>query len=115
TMMDIREAWGGAVAPFITQCNCQSHANPQTSAEFYKYGTFSDDPCWKCQMKCYLLMLNYMSPTGEVDVEMWAKSPYITLKIAKKCIDNLVEPDLCMKAYKMIKCAYEELAKQCPP
>ncbi|KAF2893905.1 hypothetical protein ILUMI_12271 [Ignelater luminosus] len=115
-MTDVRNSWYGPLAPIRTQCFCQSHLHPQLSVDFYQYGTFSDDPCWKCLLKCYGLTLNIMSSAGQVDTQAWANQfPYVTPQIAQKCSNSIVsEPDLCEKAYLLVKCSYDTLAKQYP-
>ncbi|KAF2893904.1 hypothetical protein ILUMI_12270 [Ignelater luminosus] len=116
-MTDVRNAWYGPLAPIKTQCFCQSHSDPQLSVDFYKYGTLSNDPCFKCQLKCYGLTLGIMTPSGQIDAQAWSNLlPYVTPQIAQNCSNSIAsEPDLCEKAYLLVKCSYDALAQQYSP
>ncbi|KAF2893907.1 hypothetical protein ILUMI_12273 [Ignelater luminosus] len=115
TMSYIRKQWIGPVAPYISECMCKTHVKPKILNNFYEKGKLSNDPGFKCQIKCYAIKLHFMSSTGEIDFERWSELfPYLDLKLAQKC-SKIVEPLLCEKAYLCLKCVYESLSKQYPP
>ncbi|KAF2893903.1 hypothetical protein ILUMI_12269 [Ignelater luminosus] len=115
TMSYIRNLSKGPMAPYVTECLCQSHLNPQILEEYYKHGTLSDDACWKCYIKCILFKLDILSSTGDVNVQRWVDIfEYFERPLAEKC-SNYEEPDLCQKAYLMVNCAYEGLSEQYSP
>ncbi|KAF2888738.1 hypothetical protein ILUMI_17435, partial [Ignelater luminosus] len=112
TLSDIRNSWKGPVEPFITECLSETHANPQLVEDFFKNGVLSDDPCFKCALKCVEMKLNVMSPTGEVDAQQAVRIyPHISLQLVQRCADeNAQESDLCHKMYLIEKCVYDGVA-----
>lgn len=113
-MSEIRNLSIGVVAPYVTECMGQSRSNPHILDDYIKYGTISDDPCWKCFLKCIGFKSKILSSNGDVDVQRWADTFNIDVSAAKKC-SNFEEPDLCQKSYLLLKYIYDELAKHFPP
>ncbi|KAF2893902.1 hypothetical protein ILUMI_12268 [Ignelater luminosus] len=114
TMSYFRDLSKGAAAPFVNECMCQSHLNPQILDDFSKYGKIPHDPCWKCFLKCLGIKLEVLNSTGHVHVQKWAdRFEHLDLSLAEKCSDFDV-PDLCQKAYLMFNCVHDEYSKQYP-
>ncbi|KAF2892737.1 hypothetical protein ILUMI_13437 [Ignelater luminosus] len=113
TLSDIRKSWKGPEAPFMTECVRETHANPQLLVDFFENGILSDDPYFKCLIKCIQIKLNVMSSSGEVDAQAAVSIyPHLSLQLVQKCTKNLVEPDLCHRTYLIAKCVNDALAKR---
>ncbi|KAF2892736.1 hypothetical protein ILUMI_13436, partial [Ignelater luminosus] len=106
TLYDVRYSWKGPIAPFITECLCQTHADLQLLEDFFTSGVLSNDPCFKCMLKCIETKLNILSPSGEVDAEAAVRIyPHLNLQLVKRCSDEHAEElDLCQKVYLIEKC-----------
>lgn len=112
-MSDVRHSWVPVVAPFASECLCETHANPRDLELYFKEGIISTDPCFKCLSKCLTMKYGAMSSTGEIDAQKVADIvPNINLELVEKCIKNLEEPDLCQKAHLMFKCIHDSVVKQ---
>lgn len=113
-MSYIRILSKGPVAPFVSECMRQSQLKPQIKEDFEKNGNMSDDPSWKCFLKCLAIKLEVFDSTGEVNVQRWADLfNHLDLPLAEKC-SHFQEMDLCEKAYLMYKCVYDEYSKRYP-
>ncbi|KAF2890164.1 hypothetical protein ILUMI_16009 [Ignelater luminosus] len=113
-MSSLRDVSKETIAPYIDECLRQSGLNPQIEYEYHKYGRMSEDPCWKCFLKCLAFKLEIVSSTGDVNIQRWIELfPHLNLPLAEKC-SSFKEPDLYQKAYLMLKCVYDEFAAEYP-
>ncbi|KAF2893901.1 hypothetical protein ILUMI_12267 [Ignelater luminosus] len=114
TMFHIRELSKKPMASHVSDCLYETGLNPKILDEYYMYGNISEDPCWKCYIRCISFRLRIINSAGDVNVQRWADHfEYFNYAEAEKC-SKFDEPDLCHKAYLMLKCAHGELAKQYP-
>lgn len=104
--------WRQPVAAFQTECMCETGVKQEILDEFYKYRQMPDDPCFKCFLKCLGSKIQVYTSTGNLDVKRWSELfAYLTLPLAEKCA-NIVEPDVCQKAYLLVKCVNDALSEQ---
>ncbi|KAF2886587.1 hypothetical protein ILUMI_19586 [Ignelater luminosus] len=111
-MSYVRNLWKGRIAGIEGECVDKSGVKQELIDEFFKYGTLSDDPCFKCFIQCINFKLGFMNAAGDIDAKSMAKAiDFVDLSIAQKCT-GIVEPNPCQKAYLVAKCIYSDVSKQ---
>ncbi|KAF2897017.1 hypothetical protein ILUMI_09160 [Ignelater luminosus] len=115
-MSEIRRQWKEELyAPFITECLCESHVKPELVNDFFELGKISDDPCFKCNLKCYGFKTEVLNATGDININRLAERVFaLDHPLARKCA-NITERDLCQKSYLAVTCIYEGLSERYPP
>lgn len=114
-MHNIHQQWKKIVAPYVTECMCETRSELKNENKFYDDGEMSNDSSFKCQLKCYGTKLHIMYSSGTIDVERVADVFHLDVDLVQKCVSiSSSEPNLCERAYLTVKCIDDAVSEQHP-
>ncbi|KAK4873369.1 hypothetical protein RN001_015398 [Aquatica leii] len=89
--------------PYASECMCETGVDPKKAYDYIYHLKFSNDPCFKCFVKCTLVKIGFYTSDGKVsELVSQLNAQELTQDDFNKC--NNTNPDLCERLYKVSKC-----------
>ncbi|KAF5290666.1 hypothetical protein FQR65_LT01956 [Abscondita terminalis] len=104
------------VAPFESECICETHVDPLLIKKWIFEHSFPQDPCFKCYIKCVFRRINLINFDGTFSLEENSNLnnyvPGRTPEITIPCITQTSNiTDVCEKAYEFSLCVQNAMIK----
>ncbi|KAK4887731.1 hypothetical protein RN001_004002 [Aquatica leii] len=100
----IRIEWNKFDEYAVTKCMCESGVMPDLVQKMIKNSEYTNDPCFKCYLKCLISERGLMDANGNYIVDaLVLHMANITSAVAQLCVNtSITVQDPCQKAYNVV-------------